>query len=202
MNPGPAKLAGIILAAGSSERLGQPKQLVKWEGITLVRRAAGLALGVCNAGVSVVVGVAARQIATELNDLNVAIVDNKNWQMGMGSSLNAGLQALEQDADGLLLMLCDQPGITSDDLSRLVNIWKNKTDSPVAAAYSGTVGVPAILPVVMLPLLDGMSYQRGAGSLLRGYSDTVLVEMPSAAWDIDTAADLQWLRDNDENGNN
>jgi molybdenum cofactor cytidylyltransferase len=202
MSPEPGKLAGIVLAAGSSERLGQPKQLVKWQGTTLVRRAAELALDVCNAGVSVVVGASSSQVTTELEGLSAAIVYNNSWQTGMGSSLKAGIQASSKDADGLLLMLCDQPGIESDDLIRLVNVWQNQPDNPAAAAYSGTVGVPAILPAAMLPALDGISGDAGAGGLLRRYSDTSLVEMPSAAWDIDIATDLLWLRDNNENGNN
>jgi molybdenum cofactor cytidylyltransferase len=202
MSPEPGKLAGIVLAAGSSERLGQPKQLVEWQGTTLVRRAAELALDVCNAGVSVVVGASSSQVTAELEGLSATIVYNNNWQTGMGSSLKAGIQASSKDADGLLLMLCDQPGIESDDLIRLVNVWQNQPDNPAAAAYSGTVGVPAILPAAMLPALDGISGDAGAGGLLRRYSDTSLVEMPSAAWDIDTATDLLWLRDNNENGNN
>lgn len=202
MSPEPGKLAGIVLAAGSSERLGQPKQLVEWQGTTLVRRAAELALDVCNAGVSVVVGASSSQVTAELEGLSATIVYNNNWQTGMGSSLKAGIQASSKDADGLLLMLCDQPGIESDDLIRLVNVWQNQPDNPAAAAYSGTVGVPAILPAAMLPALDGISGDAGAGGLLRRYSDTSLVEMPSAAWDIDIATDLLWLRDNNENGNN
>ena len=202
MSPEPRKLAGIVLAAGSSERLGQPKQLVEWQGTTLVRRAAELALDVCNAGISVVVGASSSQVTAELEGLSVTIVYNNNWQTGMGSSLKAGIQASSKDADGLLLMLCDQPGIESDDLIRLVNVWQNQPDNPAAAAYSGTVGVPAILPAAMLPALDDISGDAGAGGLLRRYSDTSLVEMPSAAWDIDIATDLLWLRDNNENGNN
>jgi len=201
MSPEPRKLAGIVLAAGSSERLGQPKQLVEWQGTTLVRRAAELALDVCNAGISVVVGASSSQVTAELEGLSVTIVYNNNWQTGMGSSLKAGIQASSKDADGLLLMLCDQPGIESDDLIRLVNVWQNQPDNPAAAAYSGTVGVPAILPAAMLPALDDISGDAGAGGLLRRYSDTSLVEMPSAAWDIDIATDLLWLRDNNENGN-
>jgi len=201
MSPEPRKLAGIVLAAGSSERLGQPKQLVEWQGTTLVRRAAELALDVCNAGISVVVGASSSQVTAELEGLSVTIVYNNNWQTGMGSSLKAGIQASSKDADGLLLMLCDQPGIESDDLIRLVNVWQNQPVNPAAAAYSGTVGVPAILPAAMLPALDDISGDAGAGGLLRRYSDTSLVEMPSAAWDIDIATDLLWLRDNNENGN-
>lgn len=202
MKPGSEKLAGIILAAGSSERLGQPKQLVEWQGITLIRRAAEHALNTCNAGVSVIIGASSSQVTAELEGLNVTTVYNNNWQTGMGASLRAGIQASPKDTDGLLLMLCDQPGIESDDLIRLVNVWQNQPDKPAAAAYSGTVGVPAILPSAMLPALDGISGDAGAGSLLRSYSETNPVEMPSAAWDIDTAADLLWLRDNDEDGNN
>jgi molybdenum cofactor cytidylyltransferase len=93
-------------------------------------------------------------------------------------------------------MLCDQPLVTSDDLARLADVWKNHPVSPAAASYSGVVGVPAIIPLNLLLIADMSEADGGARGLLRHREDVRAVDMPNAALDIDTPADLQNLTNN------
>jgi molybdenum cofactor cytidylyltransferase len=191
----PKKLAAVVLAAGSSARLGRPKQLVDWRGKALVRHAAELALACSSAGVTVVTGAEARNVATALEGLPLSLVFNSAWEAGMGSSLATGLSSLSDaaDIDALLVMLCDQPRLTRADIVRLLETWQIKPDKPAAAGYNNVVGVPAIIPFSLLHELAELPADSGAGGWLRGRSDVSVIDMPNAALDIDTVEDLQKL---------
>jgi molybdenum cofactor cytidylyltransferase len=187
-------LAGVLLAAGGSSRLGQSKQLIKWRGLTLVRRAAELALDTCGAGVTVVTGANVAAIQQELQGLKLNFVNNSDWQLGMGSSLRVGLQVAPNDAEAVLIMLCDQPLVTNSTLTDLAEQWFAKPDQPAAASYGDTIGVPAIVPRVLLDELATLPNDCGARSWLRSRTDISQVPMPHAEFDIDTPEDLKRLQ--------
>lgn len=186
------KLAGILLAAGGSSRLGEPKQLLEAAAETFVHRAARLALAVCNAGVVVVTGAEQGAVETALADLEVDSVLNPDWQQGMSASLSCGLAALSADAHGVLVMLCDQPRLDQADYQALADAWRQRPEHPTAASYAGVVGAPAIIPLSLCPALAAaLEGDAGAGGWLRGRPDVQLIDLPDAACDIDTAADLR-----------
>lgn len=191
-------VAGVLLAAGDSSRLGQPKQLLQSEGQALVRRAAERLLRVCPAGVTVVTGAAAVEVTAALDGLAVRLVHNPDWRRGMASSLRCGLSQV--DGQSCLVMLADQPRVSSADLVRLVDVWQNEPARPAAAAYADTCGAPAVVPAELLPLLVAdLRGDSGAGRWLRERDDLVTVEMPTAAFDIDTLDDLQeWRSEGNE----
>jgi molybdenum cofactor cytidylyltransferase len=189
-------LAGLLLAAGGSSRLGQPKQLYVWQGQTLVERAADVLLSLCGGGVTVVTGAESAAVERVLGQRQLNIVENQDWQSGMAGSLASGIAAAETDADGVLVMLCDQPQVTAADLARLAEVWKKHPASPVAASYSGVIGVPAIIPLNLLLIADLSEADGGARGLLRHREDVRAMDMPNAALDIDTPADLQNLTNN------
>lgn len=197
MNTPYENLAGLLLAAGGSSRLGQPKQLCVWQGQTLVERAADVLLPLCGGGVTVVTGAESAAVERVLGQRRLNIVENRGWQSGMAGSLASGVaSAAEAGADGVLVMLCDQPLITFDDLARLADAWKNHPVSPAAASYSGVIGVPAIIPLNLLLIADLSEAEGGARGLLRHREDVRAVDMPNAALDIDTPTDLQTLTNN------
>jgi CTP:molybdopterin cytidylyltransferase MocA len=197
MNTPYENLTGLLLAAGGSRRLGQPKQLCIWQGQTLVERAADILLSVCGGGVTVVTGAESAAVARALGERRVNIVENLDWQSGMAGSLASGIaSAAETGADGVLIMLCDQPLLTSDDVARLADFWTNHPVSPAASSYSGVVGVPAIIPLNLLLNSDMSETDGGARGLLRHREDVRVLDMPNAAVDIDTPADLQNLTNN------
>ncbi len=119
------------------------------------------------------------------------IVINRDWAEGMGSSVRTGIARVPAAADAALLMLADQPAVTTEDLRRLVGSWRRQTHCIVAAQYSGTTGVPAIFPREDFAVLSALRGDAGARALLkRGGDRLVRVPLQSAAIDIDTPEDL------------
>jgi molybdenum cofactor cytidylyltransferase len=189
------RLTVIILAAGGSKRLGKPKQLVSWRGRTLVEQIVSRALAVSTAGVVLVTGAAAQEVAATIRDKRVCTVFNEDWQLGISSSLRAGLAVVGADVDGVLVLLCDQPLVTQQDISRLIDVWENHPASLVGSDYNGVTGVPAIFPKAFLQELQLLGGDMGAGGWLRQRDDVISVAMPNASIDVDTNEDLQKLRE-------
>lgn len=186
--------AAILLAAGGSTRLGRPKQMVQIGGKSLLRRAAESALDSGVSPVIVVLGNDAEKLISELGGLSVRAVVNPAWRQGMGGSLCCGVETLQQEAPlaaAVLLMVCDQPFITA---AHLQGLWARHAASGkvIAVSHDGHPGVPAIFPSKYLPRLIQITGDQGARSLLRGLStsEMELVEMPEAAFDLDTPENL------------
>ncbi|MEE4186181.1 MAG: nucleotidyltransferase family protein [Gammaproteobacteria bacterium] len=197
------RLAGLVLAAGASHRLGHPKQLVYWGGQTLLARAVGHALHLCDAGVVVVTGAHAAEVKASLADMLHAgaalqLVHNPAWADGLGSSIACGMRALRASgADspaGVLMLLCDQPVIGRAELVSLVNLWQTDTRTPVAARYNGQRGVPAVFPRTYFAALAGLTGEHGARGLLAAAEKVPELSIPGAAFDVDTPAALQALQ--------
>ncbi len=191
-------IGAIVLAAGSSSRLGRPKQLLPYEGESLIRRTIRAALGASCSPVVVVVGYGRERIEEELAGLEVLIGEHPHWHQGIGSSLRAGLrQMLEHspDIDAVLTLVSDQPFVTSSLLSKLINARK-ETGLPVAACeYAETLGVPALFDSTVFHVLAGLGDQQGARTILKTLSKFVAhVPFPEGAIDIDTPADAaRWI---------
>jgi CTP:molybdopterin cytidylyltransferase MocA len=180
----------VLLAAGGSRRLGRPKQLLVWQGETLVRRAARAAL---EAGVDELIVVAGAQrdaVAAALAGLDLRVVENDRWPEGIGSSIAAGVRAASGAA--VLLFLADQPGVDAALLAELI-AGMEAGHERVACAYAGVIGVPALFSDRSdLVALRGLSEDRGAGHLLRRAGGAVLaIPAEQAAHDIDDEADWQ-----------
>jgi molybdenum cofactor cytidylyltransferase len=196
-----AKLAGVILAAGGSSRLGRPKQLLSWQGETLVRRAVQASLALCGAGITVVTGAFADDVVQALHGCPVSFVNNPDWQSGMAKSLQAAITSLPAEKlEGVLITLCDQPLISVENLACLLNVWQTAPGRPIASSYGNVTGVPAIFPRTLFPVLSELSGDAGARSVLANSSDVISVPMPNAAFDVDTQADLEQLLSGDFGG--
>lgn len=201
-----AQIGAVILAAGSSSRLGHPKQLVVHQGLTLVARAARAALATGAHPVVVVVGAGAAAVRAALSNLPVVTVVNDDWRAGMGTSLVAGVRELMVRAPGLrgvLLTLADQPLVDAAALGRLVEAWSLADAAAssgahlviAAAAYAGTVGVPALFGRAHVDALRAIPPDRGAAPLLRSAGVHVTaVDMPEAEVDVDSPDDVARLR--------
>jgi molybdenum cofactor cytidylyltransferase len=193
-------LAGVILAAGGSRRLGQPKQLCEWEGKSLICRAVETSLAICGADVIVVTGANASEVEASISSYPIQIARNLNWEAGMSASLRTGIQKLcGSEISGVLVMLCDQPMLNVGDLTRLVTVWQTLPEEPAAAEYKGVTRVPAIFPEHRLPALMALQGDTGARALLDAYPTVSSVEIPSAAFDIDTVEDLARLNAHNSN---
>lgn len=179
------RTAALVLAAGASTRLGRPKQLLSFDGETLVRRAARLAGEAGCAPVVVVEG--AVSLRDALTGLPVELVRCEGWAKGPGASLKAGLAHLTRPVDAVLVLLVDQPRVDGDDVARLL-----AAPGEVAAAhYDGVLGVPARFSGAALDALAALPDERGAGPWLRAHAHAVTaVPMPHAAVDVDTVDDV------------
>ena len=181
----------VVLAAGASTRFGSPKQLVRLNGRPLLHLAVSRAVEVGGQAVTVVLGANAADLAPLLRHTPAAVIVNRDWAEGMGSSVRAGVSRVPPTADAVLLMLADQPAVTAEDLRRLVGTWRRQPQSIVAAHYDGITGVPAIFPREDFGALTALRGDAGARALLkRGGERVVRVPLQAAAIDIDTPEDL------------
>ncbi|MBK6598269.1 MAG: nucleotidyltransferase family protein [Proteobacteria bacterium] len=187
----PHEIHILVLAAGGSSRFGSPKQLVRFHGRPLLHAAVTHAVEAAGNAVTVVLGANAAELAPLLRHTPASIAINRDWSAGLASSIRTGLARLPGTADAALIMLADQPFVTSEDLRRLIATARRNPDSIVAALYDGTAGVPAIFPRANFRELSELRGDQGARALLRRHSTGILrLPMPDASIDIDTPEDL------------
>lgn len=190
------QLGAILLAAGGSSRLGTPKQLLEFEGKTLLRRAAETLASTSFFPVVVVLGSEYETALDELDGLPVFGVNNRSWADGMSTSIRAGLETmadLGSQVDGVLITLCDQPRISSEMLDRFAEHYSETNAPVIAAEYSGTVGVPTLFSRELFGELTALQGDQGARAVIRDRSDVAFIELPEAAFDIDTREDVEKL---------
>jgi molybdenum cofactor cytidylyltransferase len=181
----------IILAAGASSRLGRPKQLLPWQGKTLLQHAVQMAQTITTQPV-VVTGANADQLAAGLHHNPVQIVFNPEWQQGIASSIRCGLQTLlnrTPSPDQVIFMVCDQPFVTTELLLELINERQNTHQPIVASAYGDTLGIPALFDKTMFAQLLDLQGDTGAKNIISQHNaQTARVAFPEGAFDIDTNA--------------
>lgn len=181
-------IAIVILAAGSSNRLGRPKQLEELGAESLLARAVRVAAGARLGAVLVVVRAADVGVTAEARRQPCEVVSNEEASEGMAASIRAGVRALGDAAAGVIVMTCDQPAVTSEHLRLLA---AEAADYIVASAYGGRRGVPAYFPSSRFGDLMELRGDAGARELLR---DVRTVELKGGEADIDTQDDLYRVR--------
>jgi molybdenum cofactor cytidylyltransferase len=182
MSGNSGKLWTIVLAAGGSSRLGQPKQFVRWHGRTLLARIVAIAEHATPGRVIVVVGAGRARSRAVVHRCTprAVVVANSQWRNGMSSSLAA------------LLLTVDQPLITARHLQRLIGRWSRRPNCAAAASYDNRIGVPAILTRQVWRAAQHASGDVGAREILRRNENRVTkVALPEAAIDVDTPKDLE-----------
>jgi molybdenum cofactor cytidylyltransferase len=181
----------IILAAGESSRLGQPKQNLLFQGQTLLQRAVETALASACTPVIVVLGANADRITPIAN---VNIIYNDDWQEGMASSIRIGVREMAKDASvsNIVIMLCDQPFVNVGLLNSMITMQHQTGKSIVACTYNGTTGAPVLFNEVWFAELLLLQGQEGAKKIINnhpGHKATIAFEQGSI--DIDTLADYE-----------
>jgi molybdenum cofactor cytidylyltransferase len=190
-------IAAVILAAGASARLGRPKQLLAYRGRTLLRHVVDCAAaGGCDP-VLVVLGAHADAVRAELEETTAHAVRNDAWRQGVGSSVRAGVDAVQrgwQDASAVLLLTCDQPRLTPELVRRLRERFVRTAARIVACEYAGIVGVPALFARSLFPELLALPGPTGAKPVLQAHAREVVgFAWPDGAADVDTPEDLSLL---------
>jgi molybdenum cofactor cytidylyltransferase len=186
----------ILLAAGSSSRLGMPKQNLLFQGRTLLERAVNHAGESCDK-VIVILGANVEHIHFHIDNADVIILQNDEWHEGMSSSIRLGiakLQEISTDIDSAILMLCDQPFADAALLNQLIRQKSNSNKAIVASGYNGTFGPPALFDKSKFPELLELSGREGAKKIIAKYSDELdVVAFPLGIIDIDTTGDYERL---------
>ena len=184
----------LVLAAGASTRLGQPKQLVKLGGRPALHRVVSNAVAIAGHAVTVVIGAHARDLTHLLGHSPASVILNRDWEEGMASSIRRGMAALPAACEAVMILLGDQVAVTVDDLKRLVSAWKEQDSVIATATYERHVGVPAIFPRICFSELTELRGDTGARMVLeRNNYRLVRVPMSNAAIDLDTPEDLAAL---------
>ena len=195
----PSSIGIIVLAAGSSSRLGQPKQLLKIDEESIIRRSARHALQAAQGPVVVVLGASFQKIEPELSPFPLSIVYNKNWEKGIGSSIKTAVKKcmdLQPELDGVIITLCDQVFAGQLQFRKLIKQFEETRHPIIASAYKKTHGVPALFSAAMFEALRSIPDDRGAKMLISTHRKHVLpIPLPRGEYDIDTPADWQKINE-------
>ena len=187
----------MLLAAGNSTRLGKPKQLLQYNGKTLLQQTINIAVGANINPLIVVVGANVDKISTEVDVDKAAIVFNKNWKTGMASSIITGLNFLVEKyplTDAVIFMMCDQPFVSINLLNNLITVQKKTAKPIVCSSYQNVLGVPALFHKNIFPALLLLAGDTGARKIIQQYpGDVASVLFEKGNIDIDTAEDYEKL---------
>ncbi|MFQ6606449.1 MAG: NTP transferase domain-containing protein [Fidelibacterota bacterium] len=182
------KLGVVVLAAGASQRLGQPKQLLPWKQGTLLEYVVDMALAVAGEPVFVVLG-AERELIQPVLPATVKVVANPHWREGVASSIRESVETLERlypESRGVLFLSCDQPLVRGDHLRKMLALFQRSEKTIMAATYAGTTGIPVIFSRCWFPTLRNLKGDQGAKVILRkNTNDVATLSLPEAQWDID-----------------
>lgn len=187
----------VILAAGSSSRLGAPKQLLLYKNKTLLQHTLDQVLPLSFDSYVLMLGAQADSIQPTLEPGPFEVVVNHNWPEGIASSIRTGLErsmALRPDLEHLLVLLCDQPFVSTRLIQELVDTHLRSGKNITACCYQDAVGVPAMFSKAMFPELLQLQGDRGANRLIRQYPDDVaVVPFEQGSIDVDTEEDYRKL---------
>ncbi len=188
----PVSVAIVLLAAGKASRMGQAgrhKLLAEFDGIPLIRRSAEAALGAGATQAFVVTGHRQDDIRAALAGLDITPVENPDYAVGIASSLISGINAIDIEADGVLVMLADMPWVTAQDLKALLAAFRAERGQAIIRAVSaGKRGNPVILPRATFDSVRQLQGDIGARHIIESSGLPVVdVEIgPAAHLDLDT----------------
>ncbi len=190
-------VCGLVLAAGSSSRLGQPKQLLPYRGTILVDwvvRTVEAASSLEH--VTVVLGGASAEVRPQLTLGRAQVVENPDYEDGCSGSYQAGLAALHPEAAAVVVTLGDQPGVETEDIDRLVAEWRRTDARIMAVSYRGERGHPLLFSRELFGLLHELHGDKAAWKILDRHPDwihDIEVDRPLPR-DVDTWQDYEAVR--------
>lgn len=197
MNSQP-NIAILILAAGNSSRMGEPKQLLPWKNTFLLHHTIHTAVHLKNSKTFVVLGTNHELIKPKIQHNDISIIYNKNWKLGLGSSIAFGVKSImesEQKFEGVLIMLSDQPLIDSNYLDGLISLFKAGNSQIIASVYEPEkLGVPTLFDNYYFEELSELNQDKGAKKVITVHIDHVIsVNANHLITDIDTKEDYEKL---------
>ncbi len=185
-------VSAIVLAAGGAARMGRQKLLLPIGGQPMLRRVVGAALGSRATEVIVVVGSEAAAVVDSLRDLNVMIVENFDYLLGMSTSVHIGLAAVRPDSEAAIFLLGDQPFVTPAVVDSLIARFADTGAPVVRPVVNGRQAHPVLISAALFPQIRRVEGDLGAREVVRKYADClelVTIDEPRVAMDIDTHED-------------
>lgn len=185
-------VAGVLLAAGMSRRVGRLKQALDWAGRSILRHVTQTLLDAELNPVCVVLGFEREPLAGELAGLNVRIVDNPNYEAGMFGSIRCGLTAVPSDTTRCVVALVDQPGVSAAVIRRLVDEHSQHAAAVTIPRHRGQTGHPVVLDRAVIDAVLAAPADSTLRVVLATFADrtrTVDVHDKSVVADIDTWQD-------------
>lgn len=197
-------IAGIILAAGSSSRMSQPKQLLQYGGKSFIARLAEICSNLKLYKLVCLTGYLEIELIEELKEYSIEFIKNENHQAGLVTSLQKAITHLSKDRmiDAVIVMLTDQPLILASHYQELVSSAENNPETIIATSYGNTYGAPALFKSKHFKSILILDVNQSPKSLIsKNLEDTLLIKCENAARDIDTDKDYQKLIEDDDTSN-
>ena len=189
-------VAGVVLAAGASSRMGGNKLLLRLQSGSVLRRAVDQALGSGLDPLVVVVGHEADRARAELQGLDIRLALNPSYLDGIAGSLRVGIAALPAKVPAAIIMLADMPLVTRDMLATLVRRFRGGSAPLVISEYAGVPAPPMLYDRSLFPELLALSEAGGGRDVVRRHRhEAEVVSWPaSALGDLDVPADYDRIR--------
>jgi len=186
-----AMISAIVLAAGESKRMGQPKQMLAWQGKTLLQHVLGNLINSDADEIILVLGNEAETIRKSLPELPIRMVINRDYKQGMASSLRQGLLVMDPKSEAFLVLLADQPGIGPEIINRVIRGFQqaNPQRGICRPVYRGLKGHPVLMGVQYRKEILQLQGDVGARQILMNHPLDILeieVEQDLVVMDVDT----------------
>lgn len=189
------KSAAVILAAGSSSRMGQSKQMLDIHGEKLLIKTIQSVMRAGIPRVIIVLGAEEKAHRDLIKDLPVEVIHNADWRRGMGSSLKAGIRQLithDPATEVVVVSVCDQPLLSPQNIQALITQYKETGKAVIASEYSGAPGVPALFHKSFFERLMRLPDDQGAKRIiLENIGEASLIRFPGGEIDLDTMEDYR-----------
>lgn len=197
MNMEQKRVAGIILAAGQGSRMGKTKQLLSFQGKTILEQVIDNALKSNLHQVIVVIGHDAHEIQRRIDLSCVEFVLNEDYEKGQSSSLKKGVAAASPECEAAMFLLADQPLVGGDIIDFMIQAFLQKNPPIAVPVCNNKRGNPVIIHRDLFPQLQTLTQDTGARVLFHKYQDKILrieVEDDAVLFDVDTWEDYQKLQ--------
>ena len=186
------RLAIVVLAAGAGSRMGGRKQLVEIEGVPMLRRIIEQQLRLGEYPVWVVLGAYAQEIREIMDEPEIGVLLNEQWEQGLSTSIRLAVSELEmiEDLTHIMFVLGDQPFIPDTHFHTLIDLSCRQSHSTVVSAYNDIQGVPAVFPKQHWQALGSLTGDRGARAVFSRLDDIISTPLVDSPRDIDRPEDL------------